>query len=176
MTDPLSARTYHLVLLDSLVHEFNAVRGVLGEPDKLDFADITDTGLTAVLRFGPTQCVMNWVDLPGIARYSMEFAFFAPESRLTLSFPSPFLRSEPTVLIREGGEIGTARSWRTEEITSYQESFRQELLHFHDCVTSGGTPVTSAEDALRDIALCQSLIDVYRRRLGRLHPTDIADH
>ena len=174
--DPLSARTYHLVLLDSLVHEFNAVRGVLGEPDKLDFADITDTGLTAVLRFGPTQCVLNWVDLPGIARYNMEFAFFAPESRLTLSFPSPFLRSEPTVLIWEGGEIGTARSWRTEEITSYQESFRQELLHFHDCVTSGGTPVTSAEDALRDIALCQSLIDVYRRRLGRLHPTDIADH
>jgi predicted dehydrogenase len=171
--DPLSARAYHLVLLDSLVHEFNAVRGVLGEPDRLDFADITETGLTAVLRFGSTQCVLNWVDLPGITRYGMEFAFFAPDSRLTLSFPSPFLRSEPTLLIREGGEIGTARSWRTEEITSYDESFRQELLHFHECVTSKKTPITSAEDALRDIALCQSVIDVHRRRTSRLHPTDI---
>lgn len=171
--DPLSARAYHLVLLDSLVHEFNAVRGVLGEPDRLDFADITETGLTAVLRFGVTQCVLNWVDLPGITRYSMEFAFFAPASRLTLSFPSPFLRSEPTLLIREGGESGTARSWRTEEITSYDESFRQELLHFHDCVTSGRTPVTSAEDALRDIALCRSVIEVHRRRAPRPHPTTL---
>jgi predicted dehydrogenase len=172
--DPLSARAYHLVLLDSLVHEFNAVRGVLGEPDRLDFADITETGLTAVLRFGSAQCVLNWVDLPGITRYSMEFAFFSPDCRLTLSFPSPFLRSEPTLLIREAGEAGTARSWRTEQITSYDESFRQELLHFHECVTSGKTPVTSAEDALRDIALCQSVIDVHRRRTARLHPTDVS--
>ena len=171
--DPLSARAYHLVLLDSLVHEFNAVRGVLGEPDQLDFADISETGLTAMLRFGTTQCVLNWVDLPGITRYSMEFAFFAPEARLTLSFPSPFLRSEPTLLIREGGESGTARSWRTEEVTAFDESFRQELLHFHDCVTSGKTPVTSAEDALRDVALCHSVIEVHRRRVACRRPTEI---
>jgi predicted dehydrogenase len=171
--DPLSERAYQLVLLDSLVHEFNAVRGVLGEPDQLDYADITEFGVTAVLRFGQTQCVLNWVDLPGIARYGMEFAFFATDSRLTLSFPSPFLRSEPTMLIREGGEIGTARSWRAEEIASYHESFRQELVHFHECVTSGRAPVTSAEDALHDIALCQSFIDVHRRRMPRVRPTDV---
>ena len=102
--DPLSAHAYHLVLLDSLVHEFNAMRGVLGEPDQLTFADITEHGITAVLRFGATQCVLTWVDLPGIARYAMEFAFYAPQSRLTLAFPSPFLRSAPTLLTREGGE------------------------------------------------------------------------
>src|SRR6185437_11259816 len=44
--DRLSRRAYHLVLLDSMVHEFNAVRGVLGEPDSLDFADIRQSGLT----------------------------------------------------------------------------------------------------------------------------------
>ncbi len=170
--EPLTARAYHLVLLDSLVHEFNAVRGVLGEPDQLEFADITETGVSAVLRFGRTPCVLNWVDLSGIARYSMEFAFFAPESRLTLEFPSPFRRNAPTMLIREGGEIGNARSWRTEEINSYDEGFRQQLIHFHECVMTSKTPITSAEDALRDIALCQSVIDVHRRRLPRPSPTD----
>ena len=75
--DVLSRRAYHLVLLDSMVHEFNAVRGVLGEPDSLEFADIRDHGLTAVLRFGETQCIIAWVDLPGMARYQMEFAFYA---------------------------------------------------------------------------------------------------
>jgi predicted dehydrogenase len=170
--DPLSAHAYHLVLLDSLVHEFNAVRGVLGEPDQLTFVDITDTGLTAVLRFGATQCVLNWVDLPGIARYAMEFAFYAPQLRLTLSFPSPFLRSAPTMISREGGDPATARSWQTEEITGYEESFREELLHFHACVTSGSAPITSATDALHDIALCQSVITVYRDRVARDRPSE----
>jgi predicted dehydrogenase len=173
--DPLSARAYHLVLLDSLVHEFNVVRGVLGEPDELEFADITEECVTAVLRFGRTRCVLNWVDLPGIARYAMEFAFFTPESRLTLGFPSPFLRNAPTRLVREGGEVGTVRSWQTEEINSYEESFRQELIHFHDCVVTGKTPTTSATDALRDVALCQSVVDVHRRRGARSKPTDITE-
>ncbi len=171
--DPLSARAYHLVLLDSLVHEFNSIRGLLGEPDQLDFADITEDGVTIALRFGQTRCVLNWVDLPGITRYAMEFALYAPDTRLTLSFPSPFLRSAPTLLTREGGDLGTARAWQTEEITSYDESFRAELIHFHHCVTSGQAPITSARDALHDIALCQSVIDVHRRRVVRAHPTDI---
>jgi predicted dehydrogenase len=170
--DPLSAHAYHLVLLDSLVHEFNTVRGILGEPDQLAFADITDHGITAVLRFGATQCVLTWVDLPGIARYAMEFAFYAPQARLTLSFPSPFLRSAPTLITREGGDPNTARSWQTEEITNYDESFREELIHFHACVTSGAAPITSAADALHDIALCQSVIEVHRRRAPRDRPSD----
>jgi len=169
--DPLSAHAYHLVLLDSLVHEFNAIRGVLGEPDQLAFADITDHNITVVLRFGATRCVLTWVDLPGIARYAMEFAFYAPQSRLTLAFPSPFLRSAPTLITREGGEPGTARSWQTEEITAYDESFREELVHFHASVTSGSAPITSAADALHDIALCQSVIEVHRSRAPRDRPS-----
>ncbi len=169
--DSLSARAYHLVLLDSLVHEFNAVRGVLGEPDRLEFADIAESSVTAVLRFGETRCVLNWVDLPGMTRYAMEFAFYAPESRLTLAFPSPFLRSAPTLLRREGGEPGTARSWQSEEITSYEESFREELIHFHACVTSGRAPLTSAADALHDIALCRSVVAAHRDRAPRDRPS-----
>lgn len=169
--DPLSRRAYQFVLLDSMVHEFNAVRGLLGEPDRLDFADIREHGLTAVLRFGKTQCVITWVDLPGIARYQMELAFYAPDRRLTLSFPSPFLRSMPTLLLTEGGEIGSPRAWRTEEITSYAESFKEELVHFHECVTTGQRPVTSGEDGLRDIALCHAIVEVHRNRVPRDRPT-----
>ena len=169
--DPLSAHAYHLVLLDSLVHEFNAIRGVLGEPDQLAFADITDHNITAVLRFGTTQCVLTWTDLPGIARYAMEFSLYAAQARLSLTFPSPFLRSAPTVITREGGDPGTARSWQTEEITAYDESFREELIHFHACVTSGSAPITSAADALHDIALCQSVIEVHRSRTPRDRPS-----
>ncbi len=171
--DPLSRRAYHLVLLDSMVHEFNAIRGVLGEPERLEFADIREHGLTVILCFGDTQCIVSWVDLPGMARYQMEFAFYALDRRLTLSFPSPFLRSMPTILTTEAGEADTARGWRTEEVASYDESFKRELLHFHECVTTGRAPVTSAEDALRDIALCQAIVAAHRDRLPRNRPTSV---
>jgi predicted dehydrogenase len=171
--DPLSRRAYHLVLLDSMVHEFNAIRGVLGEPDRLEFADIREHGLTAILRFGATQCIVTWVDLPGMARYQMEFAFYAPDRRLTLSFPSPFLRSAPTVLAIDGGEADGPHAWRTEEVSSYAESFKQELLHFHDCIATGRAPVTSAADALRDIALCRAVVASHHSRLPRDMPTAV---
>jgi predicted dehydrogenase len=170
--DPLARHAYHLVLLDSLVHEFNAVRGILGEPDRLDFADIRENGLTVVLRFGAAECIIAWVDLPGIARYEMELAFYAPDRRLTLSFPSPFLRSMPTLLQVEGGEPPSPRAWRNEQVVSYAESFKEELIHFHDCVTGRRPPLTSGEDALCDIALCEAVVDAHLARRPREKPTD----
>ena len=129
--------------------------------------------MTVVLRFGKTHCVIAWVDLPGSAQYEMNFAFHTPVRRLSLAFPSPFLRSMPTMLTIEAGDVGTARAWRTDEVVAYEESFKLELVHFHDCVTTGRQPLTSGADALRDIALCQSVIEAYRSRGPRSHPTNI---
>jgi predicted dehydrogenase len=163
--DALSRWAYHAVLLDSLVHELNAMRGALGEPDSLEFADIRETGLTAVFNYGKTHVILAWVDLPNIARYEMEFAFYTPDRRLTLSFPSPFLRSMPTLVVDERGTGGgSPESSRSEEITSYQESFREELIHFHECITEGRTPRTSGRDTLHDIALCKAIVDAHRSR------------
>jgi predicted dehydrogenase len=169
--DPLTARAYRWVLLDSLVHEYNAVRGVLGEPDRLDFADIREGGVTTVMSFGSAQCVVAWADLPGIARYEMELAFYGPNRRVTLAFPSPFLRSMPTLLTVEGGEPGSARSWSTVETTSYEEAFKAELVHFHDCVTRERRPETDGRDGLGDVALCEAVAACHRDRLPREHPS-----
>ena len=160
--DELSRWAYHMILLDTLVHELNAMRGLLGEPDRLEFAGIRETGLTAIFKYGSTQCILAWVDLPGIARYSMEFAFYSPDRRLTLSFPSPFLRSMPTILTTEEGEPQSPRSTRTEETTSFAESFREELVHFHECVTEGRQPATSGKDTLGDLALCEAIVAAHR--------------
>ena len=77
------------------------------------------------------------------------------------------------MLTIEAGDAEGPRAWSTEETTSYAESFKEELIHFHDCVCTGRQPVTSATDALRDIALCQSVIGAHRDRLPRDNPTAI---
>ena len=147
---------------------------MLGEPDRLEFADIRENGLTAVLRFGETQCIITWVDLPGMARYLMEFAFYALDRRLTLSFPSPFLRSAPTLLMTEAGDAEGSRAWGMEETTSYAESFKQEGRPFISTIASHRSrAVTSASDALHDIALCQAVIGAHRNRMPRDNPTAI---
>jgi predicted dehydrogenase len=158
----LERHVYELVLLDTLVHELNTVRGLLGEPDRLDWVSLAEDHVTVMLRFGDLPVAIHWIDLPGIARYEMEFALYAPDRRACLSFPSPFLRNEPAVLTVEGGDPGGARSWQSREVVSYESGFKAELEAFGECVVQGTVPATSGRDGLRDIALCEAIIECHR--------------
>ena len=62
---PFLREEYHLVLLDTLVHELNTVRGVLGEPTSLEYVDMQPGQLTVILKFGDLSVAINWMDLPG---------------------------------------------------------------------------------------------------------------
>jgi predicted dehydrogenase len=157
----LERQVYEMVLLDTLVHELNTVRGLLGEPTRLDYASLALDQVTVMLRFGDLPAAIHWIDLPGIARYGMEFALYAPDRRLRLTFPSPFLRNSPAVLEIEGGTAGTGRSWRTEEVAGYESGFKNELVAFYDSIVTGRPPPTSGRDGLRDISLCQAIIDCH---------------
>ena len=109
----------------------------------------------------------------GFTDYRQEFAFYSPERRLTLALPSPFLRSMPTRLILEEGEVGTTRSWQTVEVASYEEAFKRELLEFHEAIVSGRSPRTDGIDGLRDVALCQALVHSHMRGAAvELRPED----
>ena len=176
--DPALRRAYRAVLLDSMVHELNAVRGLLGEPDELEWATVwgEPTGVAAAFRFGATEAVFTWVDLPGIARYQGELAFFAADERATLSFPSPFLRSMPTELVREGGVPGSPTSWRAVETVSYEEAFKRELVEFHAAITEDREPRTPGADGLRDVALCQSIVRAVVEERPVASPTDPEQH
>lgn len=168
-SSPFLREEYHLVLLDTLVHEINTVRGVLGEPTSLEYVDMQSGALTVILKFGELSVAIHWLDLPGITRYEMEFAFYGPHARVTLSFPSPFLRSAPATVEIIEGEPGTTKSRSITEITSYESAFKLELVAFHDAVVTGKAPMTSAEDAIHDLALCEAIIRFVKDR----HP--IAD-
>jgi predicted dehydrogenase len=168
----LERRTYEFVLLDSLVHELNLLRGALGEPTALDFASIRATSVTLVFDFAGVECSLAWIDLPGIARYEMEVCFYDPNERLRVAFASPFLRNMPTVFEREIGDSDSARSAVVSEVVSYEEPFKLELVEFHSAVVESRTPLTSGLDALHDVALCQNIIAgaVEERRIP--YPSD----
>ncbi len=157
--DELTRHVFRAFLLDSMIHELNGVRGLLGEPSALHFARFSLDGasVTASLSFGDVDCTAMWLDLPGIARYEQDWSFYGADARASLRFPSPFLRSEPTELVVEGGELGTAHAWRAVHTVSYDEAFKRELVEFHAATQEGRPPRTDGEDGLRDVVLCQSI-------------------
>jgi predicted dehydrogenase len=161
--DGFLLRAYRTVLLDSMVHELNGVRGLLGEPTALHAARIwgAPSGITATAAFGDVEAVFAWIDLPGIARYVQDWSFYGADRRATLEFPSPLLRNEPTRLVLEDGEPGGVASRRSERIVSYEEAFKRELEEFAAAIAEGREPRTGGEDGLRDVALCRSIVQAH---------------
>ncbi len=148
---------YRWIMLDNLVHELNMLGGLLGAPDEIRFAHLSPRSVSIDMRFGAAECHLSWVDLPGITRYRQEMSFYAPAERLTLELPSPFLRSMPSRLIIEEGEIGSAASWQREELISYEEAFKRELVEFSECIRTGREPRTSGEDGVRDMRVAEAV-------------------
>jgi predicted dehydrogenase len=155
--DDVTRFCYRWMLLDNLVHELNALRGLLGEPDVVKYAELDPKVVNISLMFGGVDCHLSWVDLPGMARYRQELAFYGLDARLILTLPSPYLRGMPTELAIEGGRAGTAHAWRTVETVSYVEAFKRELVEFHAAIGEGRPPRTDGHDGLHDVALCHAV-------------------
>jgi len=165
--DPTLRYAYRHSLLDSMIHDINLMRGLLGEPKRLRFANVGKAAISLFVDFPQTAAAMHWVNLmDGVARYQQEFSFFNPRQRATLVFPSPFLRSAPVQLVLEGGSQESSRSWRNMETVSYESAFKRELLEFYACVREDREPRTTAAEAVRDVAFCQAIIKAHRSADG----------
>lgn len=148
---PVAHRVGALLLFQSLIHDINAVRGILGEPERVVSAEIWRGGFAqhSLTRFaGDVHVSMSWVSLPGVKNYEERLRFTSPQKRVTLVFPSPYLRHFPTPLFierMEGDELVLEQ--RT---LSHEEAFRAELHHFRRCLAEGTPPAPALEDALAD--------------------------
>jgi len=171
--DAFMVRQYQSVLLDTLVHEINTVRGVWGEPVTLDYVDLREGHATVLLGYDGPTAVIHWLDTPEMTRYSMEFSMHAANGRVTLTFPSPYLRNAPTILSVERERPDAAASWCREEVTSYESGFKEELRVFYDAVTRGTTVATDGADGAKDVALCQAIIRCALSRAPIKNPTEV---
>ena len=162
---PVSERLrflYHDVFLGSMVHDMNALRGILGTPDDALFTtvwpdDVTYPTITTILSYnGGPRVVFTWSYLTELRDYFEELAFLSESSRVRIQFPSPFLKHFPTPVEVQGMENGA--EWRKRVNVSYAEAFKEELLHFHECLHSSHEPLTNGADAREDIAALQRVV------------------
>ena len=158
---------YADVFLGSMVHDTNALRGLLGEPEQVLFSDLWPAGehpasVTTVLKYPEEiRVVYTWTYLADLRDYFQEMAVMSAANRLRIQFPSPYLKHFPTPVVFQGMENGAAFEKRV--LASYDEAFRRELIAFHDSVVEDRQPLTGAADARGDIRLLQQIF-------AALHP------
>ena len=167
---PGGARAFE-AYLSSLVHDVSLLQGVLehlGAPwcEQADDGAWWDGGravsLSATLPGGGRAHMVHH-NLPGVNDYHERMTLHCSDRVLELTFPSPYLRHEPTRLVeyRSDGEIGLRT---TVHHVSYEEAFRQELRAFADACAGRAPSVTPLEAGRADVAL---LIDAYRKAVAR---------
>jgi predicted dehydrogenase len=167
---PALQAMYTDVLLGSMVHDINALRGLLGEPGQVLFTDLWPAGqenasVTTVIQYpAEIRVVYTWTYLNDLRDYFEEIALMSPGNRLRIQWPSPYLKHFPTPIVFQGMEDGTAYEKRV--LVSYDEAFRRELIAFYENIVNNLQPLTGAADAREDIRWLQ-------RIFAALHPVGL---
>jgi len=163
---PLERRVFANNLLSTLVHDINVLRALSGDPAEVLFTDVWAGGegmLTCMRYASGVRAIISLQYLPDLANYEETVAYYAKAGRVRLVFPSPFFRNMPTPVFVEGMEDG--KPFEKRVIASMQEAFKEELLHFAECVQKGKTPVTTPEEAKGDVALLHKIFKAIQRPL-----------
>lgn len=156
---------YNDVFLGSMVHDVNALRALVGEPEQVVCteiwpADSTTPSVTTILRHpGDLRTTYTWTYLAEVRDYFEEIAVLASNGRVRIQFPSPFLKHAPTPVVTQRMDDGAMVASRVE--VSHQEAFQEELRAFHGCATHGTQPLTGVLDGRADIAVLQRIFAAF---------------
>ncbi len=163
---PLERRVFAENLLSTLVHDVNVLRGLSGDPEEVLFTDVWHGGegmVTCLSYASGVRAILSLQYLPDLANYEETVAYYGKADRVRLVFPSPFFRNMPTPVIVEGMEDG--KPFAKTVIASMKEAFKEEMLHFAECVNQGKTPITTPEEAKGDVALLHKIFQAIKRPL-----------
>lgn len=163
---PLERRVFANNLLSTLVHDINVLRALSGDPAEVLFTDVWAGGegmLTCMRYASGVRAIISLQYLPDLANYEETVAYYAKAGRVRLVFPSPFFRNMPTPVFVGGMEDG--KPFEKQVIASMKEAFKEELLHFAECLQKGKRPVTTPEEAKGDVALLHKIFKAIKRPL-----------
>ncbi len=151
------------MLLSVGSHDANALRGAVGEPREVMFAEVWNGGSSVMcsLDLGKkTRCSWevsrsqrNWFD--------EEITVYGSTRTVTIRFSSPFLKNAPTVV--EVKNLDGKTIEQTSYVASYREAFECEIEEFHRCVVDGSAPITGPSDAREDLELLSGIVSSARR-------------
>ncbi len=161
--DPLAYRGFCNAYCSALVHDVNAVHGLL-DALRVPDGDVVgaqiyaggDGGHGSVkLRDGQALWTMTHLTVPQLPHYHERITLYFDDASLELAFPSPYLNHQATRLTIRTGD--GHRLHAREITTGYEEAFVEELKGFWSAITTDQKPRNTAEHAKRDMTLLSAL-------------------
>ena len=135
----------------SCIHETYTLRLLLGEGPEIIDARAWDDGrcLAMTVRYpGEVIVQQSWIFNHDLIDYRQSLLAVGGSRRLEASWPSPYHPSAPTRFrVREMQDAAVIT--RTVQ-ASYEESFKLELLHFHDVCRGRAEPLHNSRHAVLD--------------------------
>jgi predicted dehydrogenase len=150
-------RAYRL-LLGLSSHDVTIMRGALGDPKRVLSTRIWHKGrfYASILDYGDDLTCLFDGGVMDLKKWDEEFTVQGQKRTIKISFPNPFLRNAPTVVTVWEIERGVYQE--AVITTSYEEAFKRELLHFHECIVNRTQPLTSGVEARADMRLIIEMI------------------
>ena len=143
----------------SMIHDIGNLHGMFGPPARVLSSEIWHAGhgITAVLEYasGP-RAVVTWVDLPELWAFEETLEVYGSRERVILSFPTGFSRGLPTrVTVQEIEENGVASA---KHLEWHENTFKNELAHFGECIRQGKAPATPGAEIPHHAALVRDIM------------------
>ena len=158
---PQHISTAYGSLLGGGCHQLSIMRCCLGRVEEVLSTEIWNNGrsLASTLVFEKgIRCVFTSVFMPDIRLFDERFTAYGDSQSVEIRFPSPFLVNAPTNVVTRGME--DTRYVERQITTNYFEAFRNELIHFHQSVTSGKPIRTPLTDGALD---AEVMIEIVRK-------------
>ena len=143
-------------------HHISAMRGLLGEPQRVVSAHRTNGGANTSVVFDYGHFAANYdavVDEIGLFDAMIEVR--SNTKRVRIIYDTPYIRSLPTRLeVTERSDGGPAT-----RVTGplYVDAFSNELTIFHRHILDGTKPLTDLLDSRRDLALMADIIEAMKK-------------
>jgi predicted dehydrogenase len=153
--DPRHVRPFSDAFLGALVHDVNLVHGLLDDLG-LERGPVTDAAAApdgslayGACAVGSVRWTGAWTLLPGADSFREELRVLGADGDRMLTFAAPY-------------DCAPARL-DTRSYPPAADSYTRQLVHFHECITTGVPCRTPAAQGARDVAL---LTELYRKAIA----------
>jgi len=157
---PEEVKNLYLILVGGLIHDIYVLRAMFGSPRKIVFTKrwgidrSIPNCLLSILEYSEDlSCIYSWGPWNRkVNDIDIGFIVYGKEKVINFNFPfDSYLKNDPSsVIIKEmEGDVFVEKRI----IISFDECFRRELIHFHDCIVGDKEPLCNGRQAKEDLKL-----------------------
>jgi predicted dehydrogenase len=179
LTGPDAAAVYSNIYMGALIHDVNAIAGILqaaGDrlPETATGSRYWANGRAASMTcstIGGVSCATTWLELPGVGVFTETVRVHSTREVYELVFGAPYAPIGRTRTTLTRADRGGERQSLASSVTA--DAYEHELRHFHSAIRHQTQTLTPAEQALADQRL---LADAFRHALEPLPaPAQLSD-